>query len=339
MRVRICYADQGGCGFYRLIAPATVLREKGMDIVFDELSKGIVAHRDSEGRITSIDPTGDDVIVIQRPMFLDIVPSIPLIQANGTKVVVELDDDFWSVDNRSLFHKVKPNFNSEYLTEACKLADLVTVSTPALAELIPNKNVRVLRNCVPAYYLAVTPDYGTGETPEGTIIGWTGNTSTHVGDLEVMGDSLRRSIRKHGARFLNIGSSDAWEIAGLDEQDAFYSDWIDFRNYIGAVKVFDYGIVPLRMSRFNECKSYLKGLEYAALGIPFVASPTGEYKYMASKGVGLLAEHKHDWFKQLDRLLTSDNAELIESGRAFARLNTYEHQAWRWSEAWASVLA
>jgi hypothetical protein len=38
------------------------------------------------------------------------------------------------------------------------------------------------------------------------------------------------------------------------------------------------GLVPLTRGPFNEAKSYLKGLEYAAAGIPFIATPTEEYQ-------------------------------------------------------------
>ena len=343
MKVSVCHADTGGCGFYRMIAPATVLKNAGLDITLDYQSQSQRAVYDGD-RMVSIKPTGDDVMVIQRPTYPDILDAIPLIQANGTKVVVELDDDYWSIDPRNSYRKglEKAGLKDapDIMKKACELADLVTVSTPELAKLIPNKNVIVLRNYVPAYYLDIEPDYGDNwELTEGKkIVGWTGSTSTHVGDLEVMGYSLRRAVRSHDARFLTIGSEDAWEVTGFDADEALYSPWVELKNYIQAVKAFDVGVVPLRMSRFNECKSYLKGMEYAALGIPFVASPTEEYKILNKQGVGLIAKEKHDWLKDLNQLLTSDNVNLIQAGKAFASENTYERNAWRWAEAWQSII-
>ena len=343
MKVSACHADTGGCGFYRMIAPSTVLKNAGLDVTLDYQSQSQRA-RYKNGRIVSIEPTGDDVMVIQRPTFPDVLDAIPLIQANGTKVVVELDDDYWSIDPRNSYLKELKKAGQEdapkTMRKACELADLVTVSTPELAKLIPNKNVIVIRNCVPAYYLDLEADYGDNwDLIEGkTVVGWTGTTRTHVGDLDVMGYSLRTAVRKAEATFLAIGSDDAWKITGFDEDETLFSEWVELRNYPQAVKAFDVGVVPLRMSRFNECKSYLKGLEYSALGIPFVASSTAEYRAANKQGAGLIATEKHDWLKQLNRLLTSDNTELIESGLAFAKENTYEKNAWKWAEAWSSVL-
>ena len=344
MKVSVCHADTGGCGFYRMIAPATVLKNAGLDVTLDLQSRSQKATR-KDGRIVAMEPTGDDVMVIQRPTFPDVLDAIPLIQANGTKVIVELDDDYWSIDPRNSYLKQLKKHGQEnapeIVTKACELADLVTVSTPELAKLIPNKNVIVIRNCVPGYYLEIENDEESTQrmTKGKTVVGWTGSAKTHVGDLEVMGHSLRKAVRDNRAVFLAIGSRNAWEITGFKQSETLFSPWVELRNYPQAIKALDVGIVPLRESRFNDCKSYLKGMEYAALGIPFVASPSAEYKVAAEQGAGLIANDKHEWLKQLNRLLTSDNTELIESGLAFAKENTYEKNAWRWAEAWESVLA
>jgi hypothetical protein len=66
---------------------------------------------------------------------------------------------------------------------------------------------------------------------------------------------------------------------------------------------FDIGIVPLNDIPFNEAKSNIKGLEYAAAGIPFVAGPTSEYKVLAADGVGRVASSDTEWVKNVTDLL------------------------------------
>jgi glycosyltransferase involved in cell wall biosynthesis len=66
------------------------------------------------------------------------------------------------------------------------------------------------------------------------------------------------------------------------------------------------GLVPLTRNDFNEAKSYLKGLEYAASGIPFVATPTEEYRLLADAGVGRLAETPDEWRDHMTELLDPD---------------------------------
>jgi hypothetical protein len=71
----------------------------------------------------------------------------------------------------------------------------------------------------------------------------------------------------------------------------------------------DIGIVPLEARDYNRAKSALKGMEYAACGIPFVASPSPEYAWL---GCGILAgasledQSPAAWQAALERLLDSD---------------------------------
>jgi glycosyltransferase involved in cell wall biosynthesis len=57
----------------------------------------------------------------------------------------------------------------------------------------------------------------------------------------------------------------------------------------------------------------LKGLEYAAAGIPFIATPTDEYRLLYRAGVGRLAETADEWrdhaTELLDRQVRREEAE------------------------------
>jgi len=65
--------------------------------------------------------------------------------------------------------------------------------------------------------------------------------------------------------------------------------------------------VPLTNIPFNEAKSFLKGIEYAASNIPFVASDLPEYRYLAEEGrVGRVANTPEEWVKHLTELLDYD---------------------------------
>jgi hypothetical protein len=61
--------------------------------------------------------------------------------------------------------------------------------------------------------------------------------------------------------------------------------------------------VPLRDVAFNRAKSWVKGLEYAAASVPFVAQDLPEYGRLATgHGIGLLAHRTRDWLRWLERL-------------------------------------
>jgi glycosyltransferase involved in cell wall biosynthesis len=72
------------------------------------------------------------------------------------------------------------------------------------------------------------------------------------------------------------------------------------------VATFDIGLAPLVDNRFNRSKSFIKILEYAALGVPFIASPVGPYADHVVDGVtGFLASTPDEWAERLDQLIRS----------------------------------
>lgn len=98
--------------------------------------------------------------------------------------------------------------------------------------------------------------------------------------------------------------------------------------------------VPLDDIAFNRAKSALKLMEFSALGVPCVASPTPDNVRMHAEGCGLLAEKPKHWTAQIRRLLTDDTyrAEIGACSREAMRRWTIEGNADRWWNAWQSTL-
>lgn len=339
MRVAVHPCDSGGCGFYRLRWPAEVLQAEGHDIVvadgFDALFLG--------GRM--VRPLIDaDVVVLQRPLVQAVVEAIPRIQSLGVAVVVEVDDDFHALPKGHGARKGTsvandPTYNRMWLRKACEQADLVTVTTPALAERYgAHGRVAVLPNLVPASYLAVPTHAPRVESP---TVGWTGSVVTHVGDLEVMGGVVPGVLEATGARFVSWGVGMTEEALGVKGR---VRPWSDLRGaYPRQVADLDVGLVPLADNAFNRAKSWLKGMEYAALGVPFIASPRAEYWRLAEEilpgspwgGVGM-ASTPEVWRDQLAWLLRNPDvrAQVAATNREAMAPHTYENHADRWLDAW-----
>jgi hypothetical protein len=71
--------------------------------------------------------------------------------------------------------------------------------------------------------------------------------------------------------------------------------------------VMDIGIVPLRDTPFNRAKSAIKGLEYAAAGVPFIAQNLDSYASLRNDlGVGRIAKRPTDWIRHIKELLDVD---------------------------------
>ena len=79
-------------------------------------------------------------------------------------------------------------------------------------------------------------------------------------------------------------------------------------------------MIPLEDTPFNRSKSWVKGLEACAMGLPFVASKLPEYE---SLGVGRLVDQRkpnadQEWIDALLDLLIPSN-RVAESARNRAR--------------------
>lgn len=344
MRVRVQPADSGGCGFYRMRWPAAALAGHGLDVTIHEPRDWPAAHwqpmgDDMDDRIIRVE-ADFDVIVLQRPMHADVVASIPVMQAQGVAVVVEVDDDFTCLPrghqarhDTAVMHS--PKFNRRNLRKACEMADLVTCTTPAIAErYAAHGRFAVIPNCVPAAYLHVEP------TPHADLrVGWTGSTMTHVGDLDVCGTGIARAL--DGLPFHAVGTGVGVAGAlGLDDDQVVGTGWVEIADYPAAYAGLDVALVPLADNEFNRAKSWLKGIEAAALGVPFVASPTDPYCELAALGAGGLARTPDEWHAMVSLLVDSAEAraEVAWRGREVAKAWTVEGNAWRWAEAWEAAL-
>ena len=73
--------------------------------------------------------------------------------------------------------------------------------------------------------------------------------------------------------------------------------------YYPDLLTMDVGIVPLSKTPFNMAKSDIKGLEYAASGIPFIAQDLDSYVNLCKTlGVGVIAKNPMDWIKSIKKL-------------------------------------
>ena len=337
MRVAVHPCDSGGCGWYRLRWPAEVLAAAGHDVIVAESFDALFFN----GRM--IRPLVEaDVVVLQRPLARTVVEAIPVLHRHGVAVVVEIDDDFHALPHghgakRATSVAADPDHNRMWLRRACDMADLVTVTTPALAERYGSHGrVAVLPNLVPASYLEVPPPAPREVSP---TVGWTGSVVTHIGDLDVMGGVIPEVLASTGARFVSWG-------VGLTEQTLGVTGrvrpWADLRGaYPRQVADLDVGLVPLADNAFNAAKSWLKGMEYAALGVPFVASPRAEYLRLGREVLPmvLVADDPETWRAALTVLATSPDrrAEIADLNREAVAPHTYENHADRWWDAWRSA--
>lgn len=336
-------ADAGGCGHYRLIFPTDALRRQGFDVTLeaDRQYRAIFQPSPWGDKVVGIDEELDvDVVVVQRPLHRNRVELIQSLQARGVAVVVEIDDDFHALHKRNpAWEETHPardrDKNRDWLLRACEIADLVTVTTPALADRYGRHGrVRILPNYVPAWYLEV--EHPSNERP---IIGWSGSTHTHPGDLEQTKGAVAHTVDVCDVDVAVVGTGEGVARALQLRSPVRASGWLPIDVYPRGVARFDIGIVPLRRIPFNEAKSNLKMSEMAALGVAAVGSPTGPNRELVALGAGLLADTAQEWHDTLTRLATHEDLRLEVAGKAreVMATRTYETNCDQWWDAWQAA--
>lgn len=320
LKVHALRADNDGCGYYRITLPTDAASEHGVDItVDDELDVEAWEHSDGTVRVSHVNIDAD-VIIFQRPLRGAFTAAIRQAQKQGIACVVEIDDDFSSISSENTaYAAVNPKLNKtsnwQHLQEACDIADWVTVSTPALARQYGRHGrVSIIRNALHRSVLDIPKT-----APDGPLrVGWTGTVNTHPHDLEAAGAHVGTALRNNELSFSIIGDGyQVREKLGINSVVHFEElGWTFLEDYHPALAAWvDIGIVPLELSRFNQAKSYLKGLEMSAVGIPFIASPTEEYLFLHSLGAGRIAKKGIEWQKHILTLSQSRDFWLQESER------------------------
>lgn len=360
MRVGVYPADEGGCGYYRMIWPAMAVQQQyslTMDVNIhlpSDIGKANIpamVYKDDAGKeqIHDVSDLDYDAVVLQRPLGRLLADMIPYLQRKGVAVIVELDDDFDSVDPSNVAWtqaqpQHSPDRNRTHLRRACEQADMVVVTTDALARRYgAHGRVRVIPNFAREKYLTQEKQ----RISDQLTVGWSGSILTHPRDLQVTRGGVWSVMKKHGARLAVVGTGKgvASRLGIPDSEEVVSTGWVDIEDlYPASMAAIDVGVVPLEMSAFNQAKSWLKGLEFSALGVPFVASPTEPYQQLHQRyGLGLLASDRNSsWAKSLDRLCRSVDAAAEAGAKARAVVDGHdlviERQARQWFWAWREAI-
>lgn len=278
-----------------------------------------------------------DVVVLQRPARRWWADIIPFLHAQGTRVVVDVDDRFDAVKKDHVGYRDQHGdvVNYRFVDDACRQADVVTVTTPALQERYGHGHGVVLPNLVPTYYL----DIVAMKRPE--TLGWSGVVGTHPGDLAATQGGVAQALATTGWSFFMVGPHDGVSQAlHLSSTRLESTGYLPFEEYAWALAEMELGIVPLEDNVFNEAKSCLKMLEMAALGVPVLASPTPDNVRLHRLGIGQVVESRGQWYRQARRYMASEQLriDLAEKGREVAATLTYELGCEAWLDAWEGRL-
>jgi hypothetical protein len=254
------------------------------------------------------------------------------LKRSGVGVVWDNDDDIRTIPEDHPARTGLQGFSAQRITadmtNMMKLADIVTTPTEALAEryrAMSGADVRVLEN-----YLPPTFERPERVMPHGSAvrIGWLASYE-HVQDAEQLRirELIEHLLQRHAhLEIVSIGLD-------LGVRSRRY-EAIQFNVYAQLPIVLshiDIGIAPLVDNDFNRIRSNVKLKEYAAVGLPWLASPIGPYAEMGEDEGGRLVPDDR-WYAELDALVrdADERRRLGFRGRRWAEGETIEHHIDRW---------
>lgn len=292
----------GGSDYWRIGLPAAKLFENGWDIKFARnLGEG------PDGRLAIQDTEGEwhldrEVIVIQRWMGEGTVEKILRAREAGQVIINEVDDDYWNfpeshVALKSTDPEVNEHANREHYREAITASSLITVSTSHLAAELGSWGppVSLVHNYIDRAFWPLHPP--------GDYVGWVGGLPWRGNDLELLRDTVIPWLRERKQFFYHGGC--AVQAGGARIEDKIGYDRVTTRpltpifTYPSLWEPLRVALIPIEDTPFNRGKSWVKGLEAASRGVPFIVSDHAEYRKL---GIGRIVEDPEDWVRHLEEL-------------------------------------
>ena len=214
-------------------------------------------------------------------------------------IIVDIDDDLFAIDNSH------PEYNYykarlATLKELIELSDSVVASTNKVLDGIKNagcipNDATVIPNFLDSRLWGpancTTPSHHNSDNETIRIL-YSG-TETHDADLRLLQEPLKRAIKRVRAATgkklsMTVVGGSSTKIPGMeiirvpDEKRDYplYAEWVQ------SMPRFDFAVAPLDLSnKLNHAKSYLKYLEYSAMGLPSIFTRIEPYEQVVDNGV------------------------------------------------------
>ena len=295
--------DSGACWYYRIHLPLAFLTKRHPEY---GAMVSMVAISEHAGKF--------DLAILQRQYHPDVFEAAKRLKKAGAKLVYDIDDDIFHVPDwnpaSALFGQKLVQKNVE---DFLRLVDAVWVATEPLKELYApyNDNIYVLPNSIAFEAHSPSPNNSLKK-----VVLWQGS-GTHAHDLKILNKVVDRLTH---------------------DEDVLVKMWfahmprvhtvpaVEFKGFHAVLSQVDacIGLAPLIPCTFNESKSNLKFLEYAAQKIAVVASNYTPYASSIVDGAnGFLISNNNTWYDAIRFLLDNppQRKVMVENALLYVREN------------------
>jgi hypothetical protein len=261
----------------------TEVRTGRMAAAAEELGLATLRWADPHDVATGADDTAYDAVVVQRAAVPapDAARLIDRLTERATRLVVEVDDDLVSPAARSRLDTHYEPERLDALADLARAADHIIASTAHLAGVMrrfaEGVPASVVENRLDPRLWFTVPESGKARAEcRPVYVG----TATHGADLALL-EGVPALVGEHLGRAIEfdlVGVTAGPLPAGfrrIGNPSTRYEQFVPWLRRQSSR--WNIGLAPLAADPFNDSKSDLKLLEYAALGLAAVASARGPY--------------------------------------------------------------
>lgn len=258
-----------------------------------------------------------DVCVLQRPAGPPHLQVAQMAKEAGIPLWLDMDDDVTEVPiSNRYFHSFPQPQTSRCVEELAAMADVITVTTDALAAKFGAK-ARVIPNALPDHAV------GFSDGPRSRVVTWRGS-NTHDGDVESVLPQLAEAALDTAWRWWFYGDP-GWRLAKAMPSNRVKIGpvWSSFPTMVAdlaAVAPYIH-VVPLEHCKFNAAKSNAAWIEATAFGAAVLAPDMPEWR---RPGITNYRDAK-DFGRQLKRLMADYDNGKFHPNVAASREHIREH--------------
>jgi glycosyltransferase involved in cell wall biosynthesis len=316
-----------GASHYRLFLPLGTMRQRGHDIVMPNMNTGFLNRSDA---------LSADVILAVRCHDPASRKLLSEARDRGVGILWDVDDDIRNspVGNRVRGDVRKRKQIYHNTLKAARLAHVVMTSTEVLRALYESggiKDVEVVEN-----YLFPDSKRRQPSRHAGVVIGWIAGRE-HVNDARALpiASTLARIQLEHP----NVHVEAIGVDLGLTGRYT-HTPAVPFHDLPARMAHWDIGLAPIANTTFNLSRSNIKVKEYAASGIPWLASARGSYANLGEQQGGRLVDDD-GWYEAIAALVRDPQVRAVlgRAGRSWARGETFDVVADRYEALLAKAVA
>jgi glycosyltransferase involved in cell wall biosynthesis len=316
VRIALIASGDGANARYRVFGPAQALAERGHRVF-----ASVFAEMKEPNMLLDFD------VVLGWRMHDEFFTR--LARAMGERkigLVWDNDDNFHALERSVKDLRVRRALVG--MESLMRMANIVTTPSAGLADHyrdVIDTDVRVIEN-----YVAPIDARSTPAKPRRLIVGWVANME-HETDIERLGlrTSMERLLERHPhVEVATIGCS-----LEIPSERYHFIRGVEFHELRDYVRQFDVGLAPIADTAFNRSRSNVKVKEYAAVGVPWLASPIGPYAGLGDDQGGRLVRDDR-WYEEVERLVLDGRArrKLAKRGAKWAAKQTIEANAQVWEQ-------